>query len=401
MQAMRTVVACPFPEFAIEELGALGCVVTHQPDLEGQRLIQALRDAALLIVDRTRVPAGAIQAADSLQMIVRIGDNVSNIDVDAASERGVFVVHCPYEDDAATAELMFGFILTLDRDLGEHASDLLTGRRAEPKTAALGLAGRTLGVMECSPLARQIALRAQAFDMNVIGWSPLFTPEEAREANVGYRSHARDVARDSEIIAVCAGNEPRDRPLVDAEFVENVRDGAILVYAGLLTALDDAALAEAVRTRGVRLAVDAYVPGGTVETVRVKSGLLELPGVIGTLRLAPRTIQCRRATAAEVVKTVRCFLVNGEIRYCVNLAERSPATWQLVLRLRDTVGVMASVMDAIRKDNINAEEISSQVFRGARAAWCTIALDERPGQETLDAIAAVDGVLHCELRAVV
>ena len=81
--------------------------------------------------------------------------------------------------------------------------------------------------------------------------------------------------------------------------------------------------------------------------------------------------------------------------------ERSPATWQLLLRLRDAVGVMAAVMDVVRADGINAEEITTRVFRGARAVSCMIALDERPTHETLEAIERIAGVLHFELRAMV
>ena len=77
------------------------------------------------------------------------------------------------------------------------------------------------------------------------------------------------------------------------------------------------------------------------------------------------------------------------------------ATWQLVLRLRDTVGVLASIMAHVRADGINAEEINSRLFTGARAAWCVIALDERPSTEALSAIRDLEGVLHLELRALV
>ena len=72
-----------------------------------------------------------------------------------------------------------------------------------------------------------------------------------------------------------------------------------------------------------------------------------------------------------------------------------------MLRVRDAVGVMASILEAIRADGINAEEISSRVFVGARAAWCTIALDERPSTEALEAIRALHDVLYLEIRAVV
>ncbi|HPM24009.1 MAG TPA: hypothetical protein PLP66_08875, partial [Phycisphaerae bacterium] len=97
----------------------------------------------------------------------------------------------------------------------------------------------------------------------------------------------------------------------------------------------------------------------------------------------------------------RSFVVSGEVLNCLNLCDRSPATWQLVLRVRDQVGVMAAILDAIRADGINAQEMASRVFTGAKAAWCVIALEERPSTEALESIRALPDVLHLELRAVV
>ncbi|HMQ15660.1 MAG TPA: hypothetical protein PKC49_06780 [Phycisphaerae bacterium] len=155
----------------------------------------------------------------------------------------------------------------------------------------------------------------------------------------------------------------------------------------------------AVRDGRIRVASDVHLAAG--ETARVKSRLVDVADAIVTQRLAGATEQARSAVAREVVRIVRHFLISGEVLNVVNLLERSPATWQLVLRLRDTVGVMAAIMDAIRTDGVNAEEITSRVFSGARAAWCSIALDERPGNDTLEAIRRLPGVLHLDLRAVV
>jgi D-3-phosphoglycerate dehydrogenase / 2-oxoglutarate reductase len=134
---------------------------------------------------------------------------------------------------------------------------------------------------------------------------------------------------------------------------------------------------------------------------RFRSRLCDLPGVIGTQHIGAITEQARQATADEVVRIVQAFVVSGEALNCLNLCERSPATWQLVLRVRDQVGVMAAILEAIRADGINAQEISSRVFTGVKAAWCTIALDERPSTEALSSIRALPQVLHLELRAVV
>jgi D-3-phosphoglycerate dehydrogenase len=178
-------------------------------------------------------------------------------------------------------------------------------------------------------------------------------------------------------------------------------EGAYLVHVGRPDAVDEAALADAVRRRHLRVALDVHQSEPLADTGRFRCNLLDLPGVIATQHIGPLTQQARSAVADEVVRIARTFLISGEVLNCLNLAERSPARWQLVLRVRDQVGVMASILDSVRADGINAEEISSRVFTGAKAAWCTIALNERPSAEAIEAIRSIPDVMHLEVRAVV
>ena len=147
--------------------------------------------------------------------------------------------------------------------------------------------------------------------------------------------------------------------------------------------------------------ITALFLGLALALINVSSFLNEENTKVGCLREFKSGKYSRRATADEVVRIVQAFVVSGEALNCLNLCDRSPATWQLVLRVRDQVGVMAALLEAIRADGINAQEISSRVFTGVKAAWCTIALDERPSTEALDSIRALPQVLHLELRAVV
>lgn len=184
---------------------------------------------------------------------------------------------------------------------------------------------------------------------------------------------------------------------VDADLLDNLGREASLVYVGPPNGYDRAALRSAIRAQGLRLAMDLRAP----HAARVRDKLAEVPGVRFSVNLAPRTRQAHEATAREVVQVIQGFLVRGEVASCVNLVERSPAKWQLVLRLRDAVGVLAAIMDIVRHDGVNAEEINSRVFTGARAVWCSIALDERPSAAALDKIGATPGVLHMEVRAMI
>jgi len=400
---MKILVACTLPEDALQELRSLASETIYRPDLTAEQMPELVGDVSVLIVGRTRVSPEVIAAGRSLEMIVRVGTNTSNIAVDEASAQGVFVCNCPHKDAIAVAELALGLLLALDRRLPEHIAAQQRGGRTElPAGDALGLAGRTLGVVGFGPVGQAIARRAQGFDMSVLAWSPTLTPELAAAHRVGFCAWPRELARQSDMVAVHAPQQEVDDFLVDAEFLRNMREGAYLVYIGHPAALDESALVEIAPRRKLRFAYDTHAPHvADSDAGRFRSRLRELPDVIGTHHLADRTRQAREATAVEAVRVVREFLVSGQALNCVNLLARSPATWQLALRLRDTVGVMAAVMDHIRADGINAQEITSRVFAGARAAACVIALDERPSSEALSAIRNLDGVLHLELRALV
>lgn len=400
---MKILVGCRLPEAALDELRSLGTEIVYEPDVTGEQLTKLISDAAILVVSRKRVSGEVIEAGKALQMIVQVGTDVSNIAIEEASAAGVFVSNCPDKDAIAIAEMTFGLLLALDREFIKHTlADPSEDLRKLGRTAALGLSGRTLGVYGFDTVQREIAKRGRAFGMKVLTWAPTLEPEKAERHGVEACAWPRELSRRSDMVAAYVPPQASDDVPIDAEFISDLHDGAYLTYIGPQAGLDETALAAAVRERDIRLAYDFPVVRSSGELVgKTKSILHNLPGVIGTRGLAHRTMQSWEAIAGEVVRVVRAFLVRGESLNCVNLLEHSPATWQLVLRLKDAVGVMAAIMDRIRTDGVNAEEISSRVFTGAQAAWCVISLDERPSAEGLAAIRDLDGVLHLELRALV
>ncbi len=397
---MRILVACELSDAALDELRSLAAAVESQPHLAAERLAESLADVGVLVVADQRVAGDAIRRAKALQMIVHAGTGPANVALEEASAQGIFVTHCPHMDAVAVAEHALALLLALDRRVCEYNAALHEAGSTRPDArAARGLAGRTLGLLGFGQPGALLARRAQALEMNVVAWAPAGTPESSRVPHVSVCNWPREVARKSDAVVVLPAVDSAVRTIVDAEFLENLSAGATIIHVGQPALVDEAALAAALPKRNFRVGVDLSVAAS--DGIRGRSRLLELPGVLATPGVSTLTEQARTATAAEVVRVVRAFLVSGEVLNCVNLAERSPATWQLVLRVRDQVGVMASILDAVRADGINAEEIISRVFTGAKAAWISIALDDRPSGDALESIRALGGVLHLELRAMV
>jgi len=400
---MRILVTCGLPDSALEQLRSLAVEVVYRPDASAQTLPDLVAGVGILVVGDTRVSAQTIGRGGALQMIIHAGPGPGDIALEEASAQGIFVTHCPEQHAVAIAEHALALLLALDRQLVAHTLALHDGRwDRRPAAEARGLAGRTLGILGYDAVGRQLARRALAFDMRVLAWSPTITGTGALEPGVEPCLWPRELARRSDFVVVLPTAEEDAVTLVDADFLQNLPRGAYLVHVGRPGAVDEVALAEAVPQRQLRVALDAFANQPLADQARFRCRLCDVPGVlVGTPNVATFTDQARQALADEIVRIVRAFVVSGDVLNCLNLCDRSPATWQLVLRVRDQVGVLAGILEAIRADGINAEEVNCRVFTGAKAAWITIALDERPSAEALETIRALPDVLHLELRAVV
>lgn len=399
---MEILIADSLPESCMEELRQLGSDVAYEPDLSADDLPARISQTSILIVRSTRVLPEAIRQARQLQMILRAGAGFNTIAVKEASEQGIFVTNCPGKSATAVAELTFGLILALDRRIVDNTVSLREGvwNKAEYGKAR-GLAGRTLGVVGMGKVGRLVVRRAQAFEMNTVAWSRSLTPEAAEGLGVEFCAWPREVARKSDIVTIHCAATPQTMHLVNEEFLNNMRDGAYLIHTSRGAMVDERALARAVDERGLRVGLDVYENEPAGGTGHFRNALLERPNVIGTHHIGASTQQASTAIAQEVVRIVKSFLITGEVLNAVNICETSPATWQLIVRHNNRVGVMASILEAIKSDKINAEEISNRIFVGSNAACCTIMLSDRPSDEAMASIRGSEDIIQADLRAVV
>jgi D-3-phosphoglycerate dehydrogenase len=138
----------------------------------------------------------------------------------------------------------------------------------------------------------------------------------------------------------------------------------------------------------LRAGLDVFDPEPAEATADFNDPILDLPNLCGTHHIGASTEQAQEAIAKEAIRIIQTFVQTGVVLNCVNLARRTPAKWQLVVRHYDRVGVLAFVMDQIRRSGINIEEVQNVIFEGAAAASCRIQLDAEPGGELLGSIRA-------------
>jgi D-3-phosphoglycerate dehydrogenase / 2-oxoglutarate reductase len=396
---MNCLIADKFSEAHLDQLRALGLTVAYRPELGAADLPVALPGVAVLVVRSTEVTEAAIEAADALTLIVRAGAGVNTIDRAAASRRGIFVANCPGKNAVAVAELAMGLLLAIDRRIPEQVGELRAGKWNKKEYGkADGILGKTMGILGFGSIGRLVAQRAQAFGMPVVVWSRSFDDATARRLGIDRASSPLDVAARADVVSVHVALTGDTRGMCGEAFFRAMKPGAIFLNAARAEVVDPAALEAAVREKGLRVGTDVppNEPGGG--TGSIAAPLLGLAGVYGTHHVGASTRQAENAIADEAVRIVGAFVRRGEVPNCVNLAQKSPARWQLVVQHYDQVGVLAHVLSSLRKHAINVEEMVNQIFDGAVAACATIRLSSEPPAECLTEIRArADEVLHAEL----
>ncbi|MGI8897082.1 MAG: NAD(P)-dependent oxidoreductase, partial [Pyrinomonadaceae bacterium] len=253
---------------------------------------------------------------------------------------------------------------------------------------ARGLYGRTLGLIGLGKIGQEMIQRARAFGMPVMAWSRSLTPERAAEIGVEYRTQAMDVARESDVISLHLALNPKTRDFINAEFFAAMREGAYFVNTARGEVVNQLALVEAMRTRGLRVGLDVFANEPTSATGKFSDPIREELNLYGTHHIGASTDQAQEAIAAETVRIVREFKETGRVPNVVNLASQTPATHRLVVRHLDRPGVLAGVLDAIKAEQINVQEMENIVFEGAAAAVARINLDNAPSPQMLERLGA-------------
>jgi len=385
---MKVLIADKFEQSGINALKAIGCEVISNPDLKDEALAEAIRGsrADVLVVRSTKVSEAALDAG-SLSLVVRAGAGFNTIDVKAASARGIYVSNCPGKNSVAVAELAFGLILALDRRLADSVAELRAGKWNKKEFGkAAGLYGRTLGLIGLGQIGREMIRRAEAFGLNVIGWSRSLTPEKAEELGIHYRQTILEIVHEADIISLHVALTPETRGFINADVFEVMKPGAFFINTSRAEVVDQSALAQAVKTKGIRAGLDVFAGEPAAATGDFSDEIVNLPNVYGTHHIGASTDQAQEAIAAETVRIIREFKETGSVPNVVNLADRTPATHLLVVRHKDRPGVLAHVLNEIKAADINVQKMENIVFAGAEAAIARIELDGTLEPETMDRI---------------
>ena len=383
---MRVLIADQFEESGRARLATIGCEVLFRPGTKDAALVEAIGETRpdILIVRSTKVDKKMLEAGP-LKLVVRAGAGYNTIDVATASKRGIYVSNCPGKNSIAVAELAFALILALDRRVPDCVISLRKGEWNKAQySKARGLHGRTLGLIGLGNIGMEMLPRAKGFGMPVIAWSRSLTPERAEALGVKRKESPEEVAASADIVSVHLALTPQTKGFLSTKFFDALRPDAYFINTSRAEVADQEAMGQAMRQRKLRVGLDVYArePEGGEGRFEDPVGLHA--NVYGTHHIGASTEQAQDAIAQETARIIEVFMQTGKVPNVVNLPKKTPATHALVVRHLDKPGVLAGVLDALRKAEINVQEMENVIFEGAEAAVAHINVDQAPPAKLLE-----------------
>ncbi|MDR9410596.1 MAG: 3-phosphoglycerate dehydrogenase family protein [Balneolaceae bacterium] len=384
---MTVFVADKLPDEAISELENLGQNVINHPTATASDLDSGLSDANVLIVRSTVVSKSCIENSPNLSLIVRAGAGVNNIDIEAASNLGIYVANCPGKNAIAVAELTMGLIVSLDRYLGDNVVDFKAGKwNKATYSKADGLYGKVLGVIGVGQIGTEVITRAKAFGMPVIAWSRSLTPQKAEELDIIHAESIEEVASKCDILSVHLAINNQTKGIISKEVLSKLKDGAYFINTSRAGIVDEDALFEELKSGRIKAGLDVISDEPEFKQGEFTSRFQELDNVYVSHHIGASTKQAQLAVASDAVDIVRGYVQEGQVRNWLNRCEHTDAPWQLVVRHYDKPGVIANVMNELKQADINAQELTNVIFEGKQTACCTIQLDAEPSSEIMKSI---------------
>jgi D-3-phosphoglycerate dehydrogenase len=318
---------------------------------EAELLPQVKDVVAMVVRSETKVTRKVIESAPLLRVVGRAGVGVDNVDVEAATQHGVVVMNTPGGNTISTAELSFAMILSLARKVPQACASMTAGKWDRKQFQGVELAGKTLAVLGLGRIGSEVARRALAFGMKVVGYDPFLT--EARAAALGVERVDLDEAyRAADFITVHMPVTDQTRGMLNAAAfarmkpkvcVVNCARGEIIVEDDLLAALDSGKVAAA--------ALDVYA----TEPLPAEHPFRKHPGICLTPHLGASTHEAQEKCGIEVAEVISAYLVTGEVRNAVNLPYLDAKTYEQVkpyLTLGEKIGKLLAQLAPPQVDRL-------------------------------------------------
>ena len=320
--------------------------------VEGVLTDEQLADAeAVILRSATKMTRDAIGRAPRLRVIGRAGVGVDNVDVEAATERGIVVMNTPSGNTISTAELTFSMLMALARKIPQAHMSMKGGEWDRKAFAGTELSGKALGILGMGRIGSQVARRAIAFGMRVLAFDPYLSMSKARALQVELLELDEIFGR-SDFISVHMPLSDDTRDILNAEAFGKMKDGVYVVNCARGGIINESDLVESIKSGKVAgAALDVY----EAEPLPENAELRVLPQVVMTPHLGASTKEAQESVGLEVAESVTDYLVNGAIRNAVNMPSLDAKTYEVVkpyLELGGKLGKLVAQLAPNRNDRL-------------------------------------------------
>ncbi len=288
--------------------------VDNQSGISADDLLNAIPEYdALIVRGRTKVTASVMDAASRLKVIGRAGVGVDNIDLEAAKKHNITVVNAPMSTSLAVAELTFGLLLALAREIPRADAGMKQGAWLKKELEGVELNGKTLGLIGFGRIGVEVGKRASAFGMNVIAYDPLISEDDIKERGAEPVS-IQDLYAWSDFISLHLPLNVQTRDMMGPLAFSQMKDGVRIVCAARGGIIDESALLHALnngKVAGAALDVFGQEPPGLTETV-------SHPRVIATPHIGAQTVEAQSRASEDIADEVLSALQEKPLRWKVS-----------------------------------------------------------------------------------
>ena len=342
MTAPRVLVSDKLSKTAVQIFKDRGIAVDYLPDLgkDKEKLLQAIGDYdGLAIRSATKVSEKVIAAAKKLRVIGRAGIGVDNVDVPAATTRGIVVMNTPFGNSITTAEHAIALLFAVARQLPAADASTQAGKWEKNRFMGVEITAKTLGIIGCGNIGSIVADRALGLKMKVIAYDPFLSGERAMQLGVD-KVELDELFRRADFITLHTPLTDKTRNVIDAASIAKMKDGVRIINCARGGLVDEDALAAAIRSgKAAGAGVDVVV----TEPAEA-SPLFGLPNVVCTPHLGAATTEAQENVALQIAEQMADYLIDGAVSNALNMpsisAEEAPRLTPFV-RLADLIGSFA------------------------------------------------------------
>jgi D-3-phosphoglycerate dehydrogenase len=319
----RVLIADKLETAGIELLREAGIEVETRLGLKGDELASVLREFdACIVRSQPKITAECLENPGKLRAIARAGVGVDNIDVPAATRRGVVVMNTPGGNSVSAAEHTIALLLALARRVPAADAVMKAGGWDRNKFVGTQAAGKTLGVIGLGRIGREVARRAKGLDMDVIALDPFVTAAKAAELGYEVAASLDELLPKVDFLTVHVPLSDETKSLIGTRELALMKKSARVLNVARGGIVDEKALAEALAAGTIAGAgVDVF----SAEPIAADNPLLKAPNVVLTPHLGASTVEAQENVAVEAAQLIADFLLKGQVANAVNMAAVNPA----------------------------------------------------------------------------